>query len=57
MYGIEGDAKRLTAQPVVLKPLEGIKLTNKHFKTVSQVIYSAYGEKSKDNFDLIFFLI
>ena len=50
LHEIEGDAERHTAQPAVLTPPKGLKLTNKHLKTVAQVIYSAYDKKCKENF-------
>ena len=47
---IQGDLKKLTAQPAVWKSPKGAKLTNKQLKNVGHVIYSMYDEKCKENF-------
>lgn len=50
LHETEGDTKRHTDQAAIRTPPKGIKLINKHLKTVAQVISSAYEEKSKEKF-------
>ena len=47
---IQGNVRKLTARPALLKSPKGTKLTNKHLKNVGQIIYSMYDEKCKENF-------